>query len=460
MSFLRNKAFFSLRGRLLLFLLVPLLIVLILSVGLDYRNAITPTDQAYDRALATTAFALAALVKSNDGKLNIDLPASANTVLRTAPYDKVSYAILDADKHLLAGEKGLADKATSDDRLGNLVFHDEIFHSEKVRLAKYSTVVSGSPIIVIVAESVLNRNLAISRIVATILWSNILLICVTMLMVFFGVRMALIPLVGLSDIISQRHPSDLRPISDTGVPLEARPLVIAINLLIKNLNDAHKAQQSFLTAAAHQLRTPIAGIQTQLELTINQVPQELIPRIQKLLLATGRVSHFTHQMLSLARSSPEADLSHEFSTVNLAKICEDAASEFLDAALEKDIDLGFETTKTEVKGSPWLLRELLANLIDNAIRYSPVGSQVTCRCGFNNNQAFIEVEDNGSGIPELVRQKIFDRFYRMESFSKSGTGLGLAIVKEVTERHSALVTISTPINGRGVCFRVLFSNYA
>jgi two-component system sensor histidine kinase TctE len=233
--------------------------------------------------------------------------------------------------------------------------------------------------------------------------------------------------------------------------------VSAINHLIHNLNEAHKAQQAFLTIAAHQLKTPIAGLQTQMELAIEEAPPSLIPRMEKMLAATRYLGHFVHQMLSLARSSPEADLSDEFSMVDLAEICEAAASGFLDTALQKNIDLGFEAAHAQVLGSPWLLRELLTNLIDNAIRYSPEGSRITCRCGINSDQqAFLEVEDNGVGIPESLQDKIFERFYRIDAVGKSGTGLGLSIVKEVAERHGASVMIITPASGKGLCFSVVF----
>lgn len=460
MNLFKSRSVYSLRGRLLLFLLVPLLIVLLLSVGTDYRNSINPTNEAYDRALASTAVALAAIVKNENGQLIVDLPASAEIVLGTTPYDKVSYAIVSSKKGLLIGDQALERTFTKQSADGNLMFWNDNLNQRQVRIAAYKTILSGDNITVIVAEPILKRDQAVSRIVAAIVWSNLLLIIVSMLTVFFGVRLALVPLVKLGENISRRAPGNFRPISDIGIPLETHPLVNAINHLIHNLNEAHKAQQSFLTIAAHQLKTPIAGLQTQMELAIEKVPARLVPRMEKILVATRYLGHFVHQLLSLARSSPEADLSHEFNIVDLAEICEESASGFLDTALDKHIDLGFETNSAKILGSPWLLRELLANLIDNAICYSPNGSRVTCRCGINrNNQPFIEVEDNGDGIPATLQNKIFDRFFRIDKIGKSGTGLGLSIVKEVAQRHGASVIILKTDTGQGVCFRVIFPTY-
>lgn len=452
----KTKPFFSLRGRLLMFLLVPLLIVLLISVAQDFRNAINPTNEVYDRALGSAAVALAASVKDRDGQPVFDLPPSTEMALRTTPYEKINYAVLDEQGHLLGGDAALAVQPAAANVLANPEFHDQTLHGSQVRVATYHVTASGFNVTVVVAESSLKRKQTASQIVAAVVWSNLLLISVTMLTIFFGVRLALAPLIGLGNLISQRRPSDLRPIPSEHVPLETHPLVHAINQLILNLQESHNAQQAFLTAMAHQLRTPISGLQMQLELTYQSVPQEFRPRIEQLLEASKRLGHFIHQMLALARSSPDADLAHEFSRVDLAQLCKDAAMEFLNAAVAKNIDLGFETSEVDVSGSAWLLREMLANLIDNAIKYTPNGGHVTCRCGVDGEHPYLEVEDDGPGIPEEKREKIFDRFFRTNAMSQSGMGLGLAIVKEVAERHGASVQIGTPASGRGICFKVVF----
>jgi two-component system sensor histidine kinase TctE len=454
---LKLARLFSLRGRLLMFLLVPLLVVLLVSVAQDYRNAMNPTNEVYDRALASTAVALAALVKNDQGQAVFDLAPSIEMALRTSPYEKINFAVLDTQGHLLGGDAALAVFANGGNGLANPEFRDEVMQGTSMRVVVYQAWASNLNIEVVVAEANLRRKQTASQIVAAVVWSNLLLITVTMLTVFFGVRLALSPLTGLGHIISQRRTSDLRPIPTEGVPTEAQPLIQAMNQLILNLQQSHNAQQAFLTAMAHQLRTPISGLQMQLELTQQSLPPEYQPRIEKLLEASRKLAHFIHQMLALARSSPDADLAHEFTQVDLAGLCDEAASEFINAALARNIDLGFETTSVMVTGSAWLLREMLANLMDNAIKYTRPGGRVTCRCGLGTDQRpFLEVEDDGPGIPEGIREKVFERFYRPAPNMQSGIGLGLNIVKEVAARHQAEVIIATPDSHQGVCFHILF----
>ncbi|HEY9192983.1 MAG TPA: ATP-binding protein, partial [Methyloversatilis sp.] len=183
------------------------------------------------------------------------------------------------------------------------------------------------------------------------------------------------------------------------------------------------------------------------------------PRLERLQAATQRLAHSTHQMLALARSSRDA-LSAEESTrrpVELGSLFEDGASDFIDAALARRIDLGFEAAPARVNGSDWMLRELLANLLDNAIKYTPAGGHVTARCGTDDTgAAWLEVEDDGPGIPEEERQRVFERFYRLGDSGVEGTGLGLAIVREVAERHDAVIGLDAGAEGRGTRIRITF----
>jgi len=448
----------SLRRRLMLFLLAPLLLLSGLSILADYRNNLAQSNQAYDHALASSAVALAALIGVHHGELRVDLPPSAEAMLRIDPIDKVFFAVFDGGGQRIAGDVELEHKAAERDG-ANPVFHDDILKGQSVRVVTYRARGSGGEAVIVVAETVHKREKAATQAATKTATADLLLVAATLAAVFFGVHLALAPLTGLGLAIGRRAPGDLRPLPDTDVPGEVRPLVAAINQLMGNLQAAHEAQQAFLSNAAHQLRTPIAGLQTQLELAVEDLPSAARPRMEKLRDAFRRLSHLTHQMLALARSSPEADLTHEFQRVNLETLCEEAASEFLDAALTKQIDLGFEASRAEVRGSPWLLRELLANLLDNAIRYTPAGGHVTARCGKNEaGVCYLEVEDDGAGIPEAQRERIFDRFFRLGGSAADGTGLGLAIVQEVARRHRATIAITTPASGRGVCFRLEFAD--
>lgn len=465
------KRMATLRGRLTLFLAAPLVLLTILSVLVNYRLSLGPANEAYDRALASSAVALAELVGVRRGHLNLDLPPSAEALLRTDQLDQVFFAVIDSEGKLVAGDPGLArlpdilppqdsDSADTENGgyAGSVEFHDAILAEQKVRIASLRATGPAGSAVILVAETIRKRELAATHTVAAVFFSDLVLLISTLLTVFFGVRLALTPLDDLGASLSRRRPADLRPLSDSAVPGEAKPLVGAINHMMANVRHAHEAQQAFLSNAAHQLRTPIAGLQTQLELALDRLPEEERPRIERLLTSSRRLSRLTSQMLALARSSPEADLGHEFQPVDLAALCEAAASDFLDAALARNIDLGFETASAPVSGSPWLLRELLSNLLDNAITYTREGGHVTVRCGVAAEGApFLEVQDNGPGIPEEIREKIFDRFFRAPSHGEPGTGLGLAIVREAVERHGATITLAEPADGSGgVCFRVEF----
>lgn len=462
------KRMSTLRGRLTLFLAAPLLVLVALSVVVNYRLALGPADDAYDHALASSAVALAELLGVRRGHLNIDLPPSAEAVLRTDRLDKVYFAVVDGSGKLIAGDPGLAglsninmpsDSADAENGgyAGSPEFSDGELGGQKVRIASFRATGPAGSAVILVAETTLKRELAATHTVAAVFFSDLVLLSSTLLIVFFGVRLALTPLDELGYILSRRKPADLRPLPDAAVPGEAKPLVGAINHLMTNVRHAHEAQQAFLSNAAHQLRTPIAGLQTQLELALDRAQEEERPRIKGLLASSRRLSHLTNQMLALARSSPEADLGHEFQRVDLASLCEAAASDFIDAALARDIDLGFETEAAPVSGSPWLLRELLANLLDNAITYTQAGGHVTARCGVTMDGApFLEVEDNGPGIPAEIREKVFERFFRAPEQGEPGTGLGLAIVREAAERHGAVIVMKEPESGSGVCFRIEF----
>lgn len=448
----------SLRARLLLFLLLPLLGVVALSVFSDYRSNLSQSNEAYDHALASSAVALAALIGVHHGELRVDLPPSAEAMLRADPFDKVFFAVFDATGKRIAGDPELQDKAVPDGS-DTPVLHDDQLKGQAIRVASYRAKGSGGEAVIVVAETMHKRERAAAKAVAITMAADLVLVAATLVTVFFGIQVALRPLVSLSETIARRAPGDLRPIDGAAAkaPREVLPLVEAINRLMENLRLAHQAQQAFISNAAHQLRTPIAGIQTQLELAAENLPEEARPRMERLRDTFRRLAHLTHQMLALARSAAEADLGHEFQRLDLADLCEEAASDFLDPALDKGIDLGFETHAARVTGSPWLLRELLANLIDNAIAYTPAHGHVTVRCGRSTKGGhYLEVEDDGPGIPEDQHGRIFERFYRADGTTTPGTGLGLAIVKEVADRHGAAIDIATPANGRGVRFRVSF----
>ncbi|WP_276678932.1 sensor histidine kinase, partial [Nitrosomonas europaea] len=265
--------------------------------------------------------------------------------------------------------------------------------------------------------------------------------------IYFGVRRGLAPLVHVENQIASRSPRDLRALDIGHAPREIRPMLTRLNELFESLRTAAAAQQRFLADAAHQLRTPLAGLQTQIELVAAEGKyvrnDERLARIEE---AAERIAHLVTQLLIYAQTEPAASANQTFHPVALHELAESAASTFIDRALAKDIDLGFEIQPAVAEGIAWMLREALGNLIDNALRYCPAGSTITVRSGVHSSRPCLAVEDNGPGIPPEEHKKVFERFYRIPGSISGGCGLGLPIVQEIAHLHAATITFSRPAN--------------
>lgn len=446
----------TLRRRLLVFLLLPLCTLLTLSLGADFHIAFAPATEAFDHALTDDAIALAGRVHVVNSHLEVDLPAAAEAVLRSSDGDDQEFlSVQGPDGRILAGDADLRPEPTLV-AARPLLTNDKL-RGKRIRKATYLIETEVGPVTVAIAETTHRRERSGSKILAAMVLPNVLFVAATLALVYFGVRSGLAPLTYLSEEISRRSPHDLSPLPRGNIPSEAEPLIKAMDGLIEDLRAAATAQQAFLANAAHQLKTPLAGLQTQLELAAAEIPDEYRHRVVRLRDATKRLSHLTHQLLALARSSPEANAALEKRPMDLGHLVSESASIWFDLALGKSIDLGFEPQAAPVEGVEWLLRELLSNLIDNALQYTPEGGKVTVRSGRDaTRRPFLEVEDDGPGIPAAERERIFDRFYRAQATPGMGTGLGLAIVKEVAERHEATIELSDASPGTGTRIRVVF----
>ncbi len=213
----------------------------------------------------------------------------------------------------------------------------------------------------------------------------------------------------------------------------------------------------FLSGAAHQLRTPLAGMQAQIELAAQEASPQVRERLVRIHDAMDRLAHCTQQMLALARSSPHASSAQDQAPLALPELLEDAASDWLDLALSRQTELEFEVEPAGCSGSRWMLQELLGNLIDNAIKNSPAGGQVNVRCGLDaGRRPYLEVEDQGPGIPLAERERVFEPFFSSGHADRTGSGIGLAIVSEVAKRHQAEIDFLEPAGQVGTRIRVSF----
>jgi two-component system, OmpR family, sensor histidine kinase TctE len=444
----------GIRQRLIALLLLPMALLLSVSVISDFRIAVAPAIDAYDQALADAALAIAAHAQVKDGIPYVDLTPQAIAFLRTDQMDEIFYSVTGPKGEFLGGDRAIPAPIEVHE---NTVFMDARYDGKPVRIVSYRTQTTAGPVRIQVAETTHKRTQVERRILVAMIVPNLLLISATLLLVYFGIQRGLAPLAKLREEIQSRTPKQLDALDERPVPGEVRPLVSALNRLFTLLKESSGAQQRFLANTAHQLRTPLAGLQAQLDVMAKEAASEPIAsRLDELRGATRRLAHLTNQLLALARAEPASTIASRFTTLDLRAVLEESASIYLDRALAKDIDLGFETAAVQITGSAWLVRELLANVIENAIHYTAPGGHITVRCGHTLNCAYLEIEDDGRGIPESERNLVLERFYRIPGTGGDGCGLGLAIVREIAESHDARVEIADPPQGRGTLVRVSF----
>jgi len=244
------------------------------------------------------------------------------------------------------------------------------------------------------------------------------------------------------------------------VPAEVRPLVDALNLLFEMLTGAAQAQSRFVADTAHQLRTPIAGLRGSLQVLMREpAAAPLHSRLSSLYEGVSTLSHSANQLLALAQADRSTSLTRGFHKTDLKSVAERIVERNVDRAVESGLDLGAECSPAGVDANARLLDDLLGNLMDNALKYTPSGGRITVRCGYEASHAYLEVEDDGPGIPETERPRVLERFYRVPGSPPGGCGLGLAIVDEIARRHEARLSIESGAEGRGTRIRVLFNSH-
>ncbi len=444
----------SVRHRLLRFLLVPLGLLLGIGIFFDYQSGALPIRRAYDQVLREATLAIAAHVRDEHGTIIADLPPQAIDLLRSDSRDAIYYIVRGPHGELISGDR---DLPIGDPDFAATAYQDAVYEGHPIRIASYGVLVGTAKVTIAVAETLHKRTRAARRILISIVLSDGLQLIGTLVLIWLGVRYGVRPLRALSAQISARSSRELAPLDQATVPSEVRPLVQALNGLLKSARSAALAQQQFLANAAHQLRTPLAGIIAQLDLLAHDPDAGMVrDRLVGLHEGTRRLAHTANQLLALARAEPSANLVHDFHRVDLAALVAEIVTQHLDRSLRAQIDLGAETDPASVQGSAWLLRELLANLVDNALQYTPPGGRITVRCGPCDGGAFLEVEDDGPGIPESDRAHIHERFYRVAGSPGSGCGLGLAIVDEIARVHDAHLTIGAAPGAHGTLARVDF----
>jgi two-component system sensor histidine kinase TctE len=433
----------SIRRRLLLFLLPPLVLLMLIGALANYRVAMLFVRGADDERLAESARALAMRVGGADQAINAGVPP-------------VYFLVTGAGGRWLAGNSRLPVAPPS---RTNPSFADVQLDGRALRVATFRIAAPAGTVEASVAEPTESRAGA-SHFILTSAWLiDFIQVDVTLLLVWFAVHYGLKPLLTVRRQIEARSARDLQPLVATAVPVEVRPLVEALNLLFEMLSEAARSQRQFVADTAHQLRTPIAGLLGNLELLMAEQPAASTLRTRLAALHEGmtRLAHSANQLLALARADRSGSLAEPFEVVELHTLVARAVERSIDRAGASGLDLGADARPAAVSGSARLLEDLIGNLLDNALNYTPAGGHVTVRSGVADGQAFLEVEDDGPGIPPGERARVRQRFYRLPGTPGKGCGLGLAIVEENARLHGATFTLADGAQGRGTKVRVLFA---
>ncbi len=434
----------SLRRQLLLWLLLPQLVLFLVGGALAYRMALNYTEKAIDQSLTQTVRALARQVKPIGSGLLIDFPRAAQDIVEQDPKDRVSYMVSSPPGQFLLGNDRLPGPAVALPQPANeALLYDTSVGSKPMRVAllevDYGESASPQRLRVQVAKSLVVQQRLTAELIADMLAPLLALTTLLSMLVYAGILRGLQPLKRLQAQLGTRRDaalSALTPIELTQAPQEVHALAQAVNQMLAAVQRSLGQEKRFLNDAAHQLRTPLAGLISQTELALTEPdPHALRERLRKVLSGAQRSAHLVQQLLALARNEAEVRLH----PLDVAALAREVARDWTPRALQCGVDLGYEgADHVQVPGEPTLLREALNNLIDNALHYAGGGCEVTVSVQANADGVALEVRDNGQGLPAHDLPHVFERFWRASDLPE-GCGLGLAIVAEIAQRHQAQV---------------------
>jgi two-component system sensor histidine kinase TctE len=452
----------SLSRKLLLWVLLPQVVLWLAGGVATYHLAAGYVNQAIDNGLLQSSRSLARQLKPIGNGLFIDFPRAAQDVLEADPEDRQYYMVSSPPGEFVLGNRMLPPppiEAQVGPLLNQPYFYDGDMLTgtnsqvQRVRVVALYLSLEGEPnappqtMLVQIARSNNTREHLARRILVDMLLPMSTLVLLMTVIVWVGIRAGLAPLTRLRQQVEGRAPSDLAPLRLDVAPIEIRALVRALNTLLTEAREHVETQKRFIGDAAHQLRTPLAGLKSQTELALQQASDpELRQRLQRVHESATRSAHLVSQLLALARTTPEAVEAMYAAPFDLRATLQELVAESVPRALKAHVDLGWDDGVAQpvwVRGQPTLMREAVFNLIDNALRYAGADSEVTVGLTTQDGQARIRVADDGPGIAEDVRDRVFERFFRATD-QGSGCGLGLAIVRNIVERHDGHVELNHP----------------
>jgi len=468
----------SLFGEILDWMLMPLLLLWPISIAITYFASTSIANEPFDRSLEDRVTVLAQQVKENKGIVSAQLPLSARDILRADDVDNVYFQISDPKQELIAGDLDVPYPVEEEKPIPwAVLLRDAQIRNTEVRIAyvyvnlqtiNSTNIDADEPrfALVQVAETLEKRRQLAKQIVKGVIFPEFIILPIALTLVWFALTRGLSPLATLQDHIRERRPDDLSPIDASAVPEEISPLVRSLNDMLARLSQSIQLQKRFIADAAHQMKTPLAGMRMQSELAMRQLDsKEIRHSLEQLSKSSESATRMINQLLALARAETQTAQAMPFEKIELTELGRQVTREWVQTALTRRIDLGFEAENFElpISGNATMLREMLNNLIDNALRYTPSLGSVTIRIRANNEQqqAMVEVEDTGSGIPPSERAHVFERFYRILGSNVEGSGLGLAIVREIVIRHGADIELLSNPHSKdpshpGSLFRICF----
>ncbi|MDB5838490.1 MAG: sensor histidine kinase [Herminiimonas sp.] len=455
------NARFSLRRQLVTRLLWPVLVLVAVAGILAYSIGLHFANLAYDRWMYDSARALAHQVRWIDGSPKVTLPQAAIEMFEWDDIDRIYYAVTGAAGEPIYGFDGLPELPAALRSGMSPAYYDGMIDGRTVRIVVLRLPAPGGAeaVTVRVAETSAKRNILAKEILLEVLVYQALLAGAASLLIWAGIRSGLQPLAKLAEEIMARTPADLGPLL-ADVPQEVRPLVHSLNDLLTRLEATQAAQKRFIADASHQLRTPLSALQIQAERASRENdPDARAEALRRVNASITRITHVTHQLLTLARADPASEARQRFAPIDLARVAREVTTEWVPIALTRGVDLGYTGPETgaPVFGEAQMLKELLGNLIDNALQYNYDGGRVTVGVAAAP-AAILFVEDDGPGIPPEAREKVFERFFRLPGSGGRGCGLGLAIVKEISQLHDAVVLAEPGDGGHGTRVKITFKS--
>ncbi|HWZ49557.1 MAG TPA: sensor histidine kinase [Herbaspirillum sp.] len=451
----------SLRTQLLAWLIVPLAVFVAFNSWVAYRNAASMATVVHDRILLGSARIIAEQVYFENGTPQVIVPPAALELFQSDSHDSVYYRISSPNHGLLAGSEDLpiAPRPALTSRSEESIFFDTNFRGEAVRVVAFSQPVFAAPehgpVLIEVAQTRRSYNE-----LAELLWMHavqqqLLILASVVVLLWIGMRRGLAPIMQLRNTVQQRGPNTLEPLDLVAVPYELAPLVNAMNDYVRRLEGHMAAHSRFIANASHQLRTPLTVLNTQVDYGLRSA--DIDNKNAALAAIRKGVQHGTklvNQLLML--STAEMRAGPPYADVNLVAIVKTVLENLALLAQNKSIDLGFEFNERSiiVRDKLSMLDELVSNLVDNALRYTPPGGIVTVSAMRQGDQVILRIEDSGPGIPENEYERVFERFYRLPTDHAEGSGLGLAIVREIAAACDAKIMLSAPLTHQGLIVTV------